>query len=88
MLYGAYSRISDTEVPVGATKHFTCAKIPVGTTEQIHYTGVPIGTTDLCLFYRNGSTRRYYWTYTCITDTRVPMGTTELILILLIREYP
>ena len=84
ILYGAYSRISDTEVPVGTTEHFTCAKIPVGTTEQIHYTGVPVGTTDLYLFYRNESTRRYYWTYTYFTDTRVPVGTTRLILILVI----
>ena len=47
---------------------------------QIHYTEVPVGTTglmlilqireypwvlqNLYLFYRYGSTRRYYWTYT------------------------
>ena len=30
----------------------------------------------------------YYWTYTYFTDTGVPVGTIELILILLIREYP
>ena len=31
---------------------------------------------------------RYYWTYTYFTDTGVPVGTTGLILILLLREYP
>ena len=30
----------------------------------------------------------YYKTYTYFTNTGVPVGTTELILILLIREYP
>ena len=42
---------------------------------------------DLYLFYRYGSTRRYYWTYTYFTDRGVPVGTTELVLIFLIREY-
>ena len=86
LYYGAYSCISDTGVPVGTTEHFTCTKVPVGTTEHIHYTEVPVGTTglililqNLYLFYRYGSTRRYYyWTYTYIT---------ELIFILPIREY-
>ena len=44
-----------------------------------------------------GGTRRYHWTYTYLTDTRVlvgtsdtrvPVGTTGLILNLPIREYP
>ena len=43
-------------------------------------------------YYRTYSlyrgTRRYYWTYTYFSDTGVPVGTTELMLILLIREYP
>ena len=67
------------EVPIGTTEHFTCTKVPVGTAEQIHYTEVPVGTTgliltlliqeypyvllDLYLFFRYGSTHRYYWTY-------------------------
>ena len=62
---------------------------------QIHYTKVPIGTTglililqDLYLFYRYKSTRRYYQTYTYLTDTGVPLGITGLILVLPIREYP
>ena len=42
----------------------------------------------LNLSYRYGSTRRYYWTYIDFTDTGVPVGTTGLILILPIREYP
>ena len=40
------------------------------------------------LFYRYESTRGYYRTYTYITDTGVPIGTTGLILVLPIREYP
>ena len=35
LYYGAYSCISDTEVPVGTTKHFTYTKLPIGTIEQI-----------------------------------------------------
>ena len=41
LYYRAYSCISDTEVPVGTTEHFTCTKVPVGTTELIQ---VPVGT--------------------------------------------
>ena len=40
------------------------------------------------LFYRYESTRGYYRTYTYFTDTRAPLGTTGLILVLPIREYP
>ena len=49
ILYGAYSRISDREIPVGITEHFSCTKVLVGTTEHIHYTEVPVGTTGLLL---------------------------------------
>ena len=42
--YRANSYISDTEVPVGTTEHFTGTKVPVGTTEHIHYIEVPVGT--------------------------------------------
>ena len=35
-----------------------------------------------------GGTRRYHWTYTYLTDTGVLVGSTELVLILLIQEYP
>ena len=73
---------------------YSYTKVPVGTT-QIHYMEVPVGITglililqNLYLFYRYESTRGYYRTCTYFTDTRVPVGTTELILILLIREYP
>ena len=52
ILYGAYSRISDTEVPVGTTEHFTGTKVPLGTTEQIPYTEVLVGTTGLILILR------------------------------------
>ena len=36
---------------------------------------------NLYLFYGYESTLRYYWTYTCFTDTGVPVGTIGLILI-------
>ena len=65
---------------------YSGAKVPVGTT-QIPYTEVPICTTGLILilqklylFYRYGSTRRYYRDFTC---TKVPVGTTEQI-----QRYP
>ena len=45
ILYGAYSRISDTEVPVGTIEHFAGTKVPVGTTN----TRVAVGTTGLIL---------------------------------------
>ena len=48
ILYGAYSHISDTEVPVGTIEHFTCTKVPVGTTGLI------------VILPRYGNTRRYY----------------------------
>ena len=70
ILYGAYS----------------CTKVPLGTT-QIHYTKVLVGTTgliltlqNLYLFYKYGSTRRYYRDFTC---TEVPVCTTEQI-----QRYP
>ena len=73
---------------------YSYTKVPVGTT-QIHITEVPVGTTgrililqNLYLFYRYESTSGYYRTYTYFTDTGVPVGTIELILILLIQEYP
>ena len=52
ILYGAYSSILDTEVPVGTIEHFAGIKVPVGTTEQIHYTEVPVGTPGLMLILR------------------------------------
>ena len=108
ILYRAYSRISDTEVPVGTTEHFSCTKVLVSTTEQIHHTEVPVGTTRLILIlvfrilYLSYEAYTYltdlilalrnmylsYRSYTCFTDTGVAVGTTELILILPIREYP
>ena len=50
--YRTYYCISDTEVPVGATEHFTGTKVPVGATEQIPYTEVLAGTTGLILILR------------------------------------
>ena len=67
ILYGAYSCISEREIPGGITKHFSDTKVPVGTSKQIHYTEVLVGTTGLMLilqklylFYRYESTRKYY----------------------------
>ena len=59
---------------------YTCSEVPVGTT------GLILILQNLYLFYRYESTRGYYRTYTYFTDTRVPVGTIEHILILLIRE--
>ena len=59
---------------------------------QIHikYGHESIAGTDhnryIYLFYRYESTLRYYWTYTCFTDTGVPVGTTGLILIQISRR--
>ena len=76
---GAYSCLSDIEVPVGTTEHFAGTKVPVGTTEHIHYTEVPVGTTGLILIivyqilflYFESCTHIlyvYYRTYTCLTE--------------------
>ena len=51
-------------------------------------TGLILLLQNLYLFYQYESTRGYYRTYTYFIDTRVLVGTTKLILILLIREYP
>ena len=52
--------------------------------QQIHILILPIREypwvlQNLYLFYLYESTHRYYWTYTDLTDTGVPVGTTELI---------
>ena len=53
ILYKTYSRISDREIPVGITKHFSCTKVTVVTTKQIHYTEVLVCTTGLMLILQN-----------------------------------
>ena len=68
MRYRVNSCISDTEVPVGTTKHFTDTKVPVGTTEQIHYTEVPIGTTGLILILVFRILYLSYIAYTYLND--------------------
>ena len=63
ILYGAYSRISDTKVPVGTIEHFaylTDTRVLVGTTD----TRVPVGTTGLIRIQD-------------LSDTGVPVGTTK-----------
>ena len=55
---------------------YTCSEVPVSTTE----------ITERILVLRNMYLS--YRSYTCFTDTGLPVGTTELILILSIREYP
>ena len=81
----AYNRLMLIWISRRSFRAYSYTKVPVDTT-QIHYTEVPIGTTrlililqDLYLFYRHGSTRGYYRTYTYFTDTRLPVGTTEQI---------
>ena len=50
-------------------------------------TGLILNLQNWYLFYRYESPRRYYQAYTYFSDTRVPLGTTGLILVLPIREY-
>ena len=77
MPYGTYTCVTELilvlRILYGA---YSGTKVPVGTT-HIHYTEVPVGTTgliiilqNLYLYYRYGSTCRYYR-----TDTEVPVGT-------------
>ena len=65
---------------------YTYTKVPVGIT-HIRYTEVLVGTTGIIfilqklhLYYRYGSTRRYYRDFTC---TKVLAGTTNQI-----QRYP
>ena len=55
---------------------------------QILYMSYRVYThlTDLILVLQNLD--MYFRFYTCLTDTGVPVGTTGLILILLVQEYP
>ena len=84
MYYGTYTCLTELILVLQSlflyfgsyTELILVQKVPVGTT-QIHYTEVPVGTTgliiilqNLYLYYRYGSTRRYYR-----TDTEVPVGT-------------
>ena len=99
MYFESYSCISDLILVLQILfRAYSGTKVPVGTT-QIPYTEVPVGTTglilvlqNLYLFYRYGSTLRYYRTYPCITElilvvrilygayscTKVPVGTTHI----------
>ena len=118
--YGTYTCLTELILILqnlyGSYESYSCAKVPVGTMSwnisgsyhiqgqirllqkrtlvfrryrsQIHYTEVTVVTTgliliskNLYLFYRYETTRRYYRAYTYFTDTRVPLGTTGLILI-------
>ena len=86
-----------TGVLVGTTEFILIqayTEVPVGTTElililvfQILFLSYKAYTylTDLILALRNMYLS--YRSYTCFTDTGVLVGTTELILILPIREY-
>ena len=83
------------KVPVGIIEQIHYTEVPVGTTGlililvfRILYLSYRAYTylTDLILALRNMYLS--YRSYTCFTDTGVPVGTTELILILPIREYP
>ena len=73
MRYRANSCISDTEVPVGTTEHFTSTKVPVGTIKQIHYTEVPVGTTGLILILVFQILYLSYRAYTYLTDLELAL---------------
>ena len=66
--------------PVGVTKFILVFRILFLSYKAYTY------LTDLILALRNMYLS--YRSYTCFTDTGVPVGTTELILSLPIREYP
>ena len=83
MSFRAYSY---TKVPIGTTQvhytYFTDTEVPGGTTGLILILSIreyPLVLQRFYLFYRYGSTRRYYWTYTYFIDTGVPVSTTEQI---------
>ena len=92
---GTTEHFVGTKVPVDTTEQIHYIDVPVGTTGLILilifrflYLSYRAYTylTDLILALRNMSLS--FRSYTCFTDTGVTVGTTELILILLIREYP
>ena len=92
---GTTEHFASTKVPVGTTEQIHYTEVPVGTTRlililvfRILYLSYRAYTylTDLILALRNMYLS--YRSYTCFTDTGVPVGTTGLILILSIREYP
>ena len=93
-LYLSYGTYSCVKVPVGTISHNRSESyhiqgyirlLQIRTLvlrryrSQIHYTEVPVSTTGLILNLQN---------LYLFSDTRVPLGTTELILVLPIREYP
>ena len=92
---GTTEHFVGTKLPVGTTEQIHYTEVPVNTTGlililvfRILYLSYRAYTylTDLILALRNMYLS--YRSYTCFTDTGVLVGTTELILILLIREYP
>ena len=92
---GTIEHFAGTKVPVGTTEQIHYTDVPVGTTGlililvfRILYLSYRAYTylTDLILALWNMYLS--YKSYTCFIDTGVPVGTTELILILSIREYP
>ena len=92
---GTIEHFAGTKVPIGTTERIHHTDVPVGTTGLILilvflilYLSYRAYTylTDLILTLQNMYLS--YRSYTCFTDTGLPVGTTELILLLLIREYP
>ena len=92
---GTTEHFAGTKVPVGTTEQIHYTDVPVGTTGpiliivfRILYLSYRAYTypTDLILALRNMYLS--YISYTCFTVTGVPVGTTKLILILSIQEYP
>ena len=92
---GTTEHFAGKKVPVGSTEQIHYTEVLVGTTGVILilvfwilYLSYRAYTylRDLILALRNMYLS--YRSYTCFTDTGVPIGTIELILILSIREYP
>ena len=64
ILYGAYSRILDREIPVGITEYFHYTEVLVGTTGLILILSIREYPWVLQRFIRYRSTCRYYRTDT------------------------
>ena len=78
----SYITYSYTEIPLGTTRFILILVFRILYLSYRAFTYL----TDLILALQNMYLS--YRSYTCFTDTGEPVGTTELILILPIREHP
>ena len=97
-----YTYFTDTRVPIGTTEliqiqDLSDTGVPVGTTEQIRYGQNLTKCRSTRRYYRTDQIQDRTYQIQDLsdtgvpvgtTDTRVPVGTTGLILNLPIREYP